>query len=98
MLPRSSTVRSNCGLVITVSFIFRSPLCRNVAFGGMILPTNEWGKRQIAAAAGPAMGWAEWARLAGVALAELVRTRQVSAPQVTARAAAAVGRLNPKLE
>ena len=45
-----------------------------------------------------AMGWAEWARLDGVALAELVRTRQVSAQQVTAQAAAAVERLNPKLE
>ena len=45
-----------------------------------------------------AMGWGDWARLDGVALAELVRTRQVSAQQVTAQAAAAVERLNPKLE
>ena len=47
---------------------------------------------------GLAMGWAEWARHDGVALAELVRTRQVSAQQVAAQAAAAVARLNPKLE
>lgn len=45
-----------------------------------------------------AMGWAEWARLDGVALAELIRSRQVSAQQATAQAAAAVERLNPKLE
>ena len=38
----------------------------------------------MAAEAGPAMGWAEWARHDGVALAELVRTRQVSAQQVAA--------------
>ena len=44
------------------------------------------------------MGWADWARHDGVALAELVRTRQVSAQQVAAQAAAAVARLNPKLE
>lgn len=47
---------------------------------------------------GLAMSWAEWARNDGVALAELVRSRQVSAQQVAAQAAAAVARLNPKLE
>jgi amidase len=52
----------------------------------------------MAAEMGPAMAWAEWARHDGVALAELVRTRQVSAQQVTAQAAEAVARLNPKLE
>jgi amidase len=45
-----------------------------------------------------AMGWAEWAKHDGLALAELVRTRQVSAQQVAHRAAAGVARLNPKLE
>ncbi len=45
-----------------------------------------------------AMGWAEWAKHDGLALAELVRTRQVSAQQVAHQAAAGVARLNPKLE
>ncbi len=45
-----------------------------------------------------AMGWAEWAKHDGLALAELVRTRQVSAQQVANQAAAGVARLNPKLE
>ena len=45
-----------------------------------------------------AMSWEEWARHDCVALAERVRTRQVSAPQVAAQAATAVARLNPKLE
>ena len=52
----------------------------------------------MAAEIGPAMAWAEWARHDGVALAELVRTRQVSAQHVAAQAAEAVARLNPKLE
>ena len=52
----------------------------------------------MAADAGLAMGWAEWASRDGVALAELVRTRQVSAQQVATQAAVAVARLNPKLE
>ena len=42
------------------------------------------------------MGWAEWARHDGVALAELVQSGQ-TAREVAAQAAAAV-RLNPKLE
>ena len=45
-----------------------------------------------------AMGWAEWAKHDGLALAELVRTRQVSAQQVANQAAVGVARLNPKLE
>jgi amidase len=45
-----------------------------------------------------AMSWSEWARCDGMALAELVRTRQVSAPDVATQAATAVERLNPKLE
>jgi amidase len=45
-----------------------------------------------------AMGWAEWAKHDGVALAELVRRRQVSAQQVANQAAEAVARLNSKLE
>ncbi len=52
----------------------------------------------MAADTGLAMTWAEWARLDGVALADLVRSRQVSARQVAAQAAAAVARLNAKLE
>jgi amidase len=52
----------------------------------------------MAAEAGLAMGWEDWARHDGVALAQLVRTRQVSAAQVASQAAAAVDRLNPKLE
>ena len=52
----------------------------------------------MAAETGLAMSWAEWARQDGVALAELVRSRQVSAQQVAAQAAVAVARLNPKLE
>src|SRR6185437_10170624 len=45
-----------------------------------------------------AMGWAEWAKHDGLALAELVRKRQVSAQQVANQGAAGVARLNPKLE
>ena len=45
-----------------------------------------------------AMSWEEWARHDGMALAELVRGRQVGAQQIAAQAAAAVARLNPKLE
>jgi amidase len=45
-----------------------------------------------------AMSWAEWAKHDGVALAERVRTRQVSAQQVASQAAEGVARLNPKLE
>ncbi len=52
----------------------------------------------MAADANLAMNWDEWARHDGVALAELVRTRQVSAQQLADQAAAAVERLNPKLE
>src|SRR3954462_14525564 len=99
MLPRSSAVRSNCGFVAIVSFISKSPLCRNGAFRRMILPTGGFGpwvggSGIMAAEAGLAMGWDEWARCDGVALAELVRGKQVSAPQVAAQAAAAVARLN----
>ena len=52
----------------------------------------------MAAGTGPAMGSTEWARHDDVALARSVRTRQVSAQQITAQAAAAVAQLNPKLE
>ena len=45
-----------------------------------------------------AMGWDEWAKQDGVALAELIRARQISAQQVANQAAEGVGRLNPKLE
>src|ERR1700722_16752775 len=107
MLPRSSAVRSNCGFVAMVSFIFRGPLCRFSIRWRMIMPARTlgpWGRgratgeRPMAAGTDLAMSWEEWARHDGVALAERVRTRQVSAPQVAAQAAAAVARLNPKLE
>ncbi|HXA26308.1 MAG TPA: amidase [Acetobacteraceae bacterium] len=52
----------------------------------------------MAAETGLAMSWEEWACHDGVALAERVRRRQVSTAQVAAQAAAAVARLNPKLE
>ncbi len=45
-----------------------------------------------------AMGWAEWARHDGVALAGLVRKGEVSARDLAAQAAAGVAMLNPKLE
>ncbi len=45
-----------------------------------------------------AMGWAEWARHDGVALAGLVRKGEVSARDLAAQAAAATAMLNPKLE
>jgi len=44
-----------------------------------------------------ALSWQEWSRLDGVALAELVRTRQISAREATAQVTAGVTRLNPKL-
>lgn len=44
-----------------------------------------------------AIGWDEWARLDAMALAGLVRAGQVTPAELTAQAAAAVGRLNPKL-
>ena len=46
----------------------------------------------------PAMGWREWARLDGVALAALIRSGQITAREAAAQAAAGVERLNPKLE
>jgi amidase len=45
-----------------------------------------------------AMGWDEWARHDAVALAELVRTKQVTARELAAQAAAGVARLNPRLQ
>jgi amidase len=44
------------------------------------------------------MGWDEWARHDAVALAGLVRTGEVTPRELTAQAAAAVSRLNPKLQ
>ncbi|HKX09872.1 MAG TPA: amidase, partial [Stellaceae bacterium] len=46
---------------------------------------------------GPAMSWEEWGKRDAVALAELVKTKQVSVPEVVAQAAAAIERLNPEL-
>ena len=48
-------------------------------------------------AAQPAMSWEEWSRLDGLGLADLVRRLQVSPREVAAQAAAAVARLNPRL-
>ncbi len=45
-----------------------------------------------------AMGWDEWARLDGIALADLIRSGQITAREAAAQAAAGVARLNPKLE
>lgn len=44
-----------------------------------------------------AMDWTEWARLDGVALAALIRARQINPREVTAQVAAGVARLNPQL-
>ena len=44
-----------------------------------------------------AMGWAEWAGHDGVALAALVRARQISARQLAVQAAAAVALIDPKI-
>ena len=49
-------------------------------------------------ASGLAMSWDEWASHDGIALAERVRKREVSAQLVAAQAAAAVARLNPQIE
>src|SRR5215471_17684945 len=51
----------------------------------------------MTASKGPALSWEEWGRRDAVALAELVKTKQVSVSEVVAQAAAAVERLNPKL-
>src|SRR6266567_3236177 len=46
---------------------------------------------------GPAMSSDEWGKRDAVALAELVRTKQVTAQELVAQAAAAVEQLNPKI-
>ena len=51
----------------------------------------------MTASKGPAMSWEEWGKCDAVALAELVKTKRVSVPEVVAQAAAAIERLNPKL-
>jgi len=45
-----------------------------------------------------AMSWAEWGRHDATALAELVKSKQVATKELTAQAAAAVERMNPKLK
>jgi len=50
------------------------------------------------ASKGRAMNWEEWGRHDAVALAELVRTKQVSVEELLAQAVAAVERLNHKIE
>ena len=49
------------------------------------------------ASTGPAMSWDEWGKCDAVALADLVRTKQLSAQELVAQASAAVERLNPKI-
>ncbi|RWI16776.1 MAG: amidase [Mesorhizobium sp.] len=44
-----------------------------------------------------AMSWEEWIKQDAVALAQLIRNKQISPQQAAAQAAAAVERLNPKL-
>src|SRR5690242_18103955 len=51
----------------------------------------------MSAAKGPAMSWEEWGKRDAVALAEMIRTKQISVLDVVAQAAAAIERLNPKL-
>src|SRR5258707_7899857 len=45
-----------------------------------------------------AMSWAEWGKHDATALADLVKTKQVTAKELTTQVAAAVERLNPKIE
>jgi amidase len=47
---------------------------------------------------GLAMSWMEWGRSDAVALADLVRKKQVTAKELAAQAAQAVALLNPKIE
>ncbi len=49
-------------------------------------------------AATPAMSWDEWARLDGIALADLVRARKLTPAELAAQAAAGLARVNPRLE
>jgi amidase len=51
----------------------------------------------MAASTGLAMSWEEWGKRDALALAGLVKTKQVSAHQVVMQAAAAIERLNPQL-
>ena len=46
---------------------------------------------------GLAMSWGDWGKRDAVALADLVRAKQVTAQELVAQAAAAVERLNPEL-
>jgi amidase len=44
------------------------------------------------------MSWGEWTGLDGTALAALIRSKQITAPEAASQAAAGVALLNPKLE
>ncbi|MCP1845820.1 amidase [Bradyrhizobium sp. USDA 4524] len=44
-----------------------------------------------------AMSWAEWGKHDAIALAELIRAKEVSVREIVAQAAAAIERLNPQL-
>ena len=46
----------------------------------------------------PAMSWDEWSKHDAIALAELVRAKQVTPKELAAQAAAGIERLNPKIE
>lgn len=46
---------------------------------------------------GPALSWEEWGKRDAVGIAELVRTKDVSAQEAVAQAAAAIERLDPQL-
>ena len=47
---------------------------------------------------GLAMSWEEWHKHDAVALAELVRAKEVTAKQLCAQAAEAVNRIDPQIE
>src|SRR5689334_12226993 len=81
MLPRSSTVRSNFGLVMTVSFISRGPLCRDAAFRVMIPPAGGGGPWGGKSDDGPGDG------LGGVGNARWVGVRRAGAHAPSQRAA-----------
>ena len=50
------------------------------------------------AKSGLAMSWEEWSRKDGIAIADLVKKKKVSAREVARQVAAGVEMLNPKLE
>jgi len=59
---------------------------------------ERYGRMIVKRTSEPALSWEEWGKHDAVALAELVRAKQVTPQELVAQAAAAVERLNPKLE